>query len=300
MSRFDAIDLSALPPPDVIEPIHYEDILAEMKETVAGAFPAIAPVLETESEPAVKVLQVCAFYIMLARARVNDAGRAVMLAFATGTDLDHLGALLGVARAVIDEGDPEANPPVPPTLEEDDRFRGRIQLALEGFSTAGPVGAYLFHSLSASPQVRDVSVISPEPGEVRITVLAVGGDGTPDQELLDTVEAALNADNVRPLTDLVVVQAATIVPYAIEAELDVKIGPDPAVVLAEAEAAVAAYVAGQRRLGAPIARSGLFAALHREGVRSVALTAPAADVAIEPTEAAHCTAITVTVAGEGA
>ena len=299
MSRFDAIDLSALPPPDVIETLDYEEILEEMKAAVVEEFPAIEPVLEIESEPAVKVLQVCAYYVMLARARVNDAGRAVMLAFATGTDLDHLGALLGVARAVIDEGDPDANPPVTPTLEEDDRFRERIQLSLEGFSTAGPIGAYKFHALSASPDVHDVAVTSPEPGEVRVTILAADGDGTPDQALLDTVEAALNADDVRPLTDLVIVAAATIVPYIVEAELDVKSGPDAAVVLAEAEEAVAAYVAAQRRLGAPIARSGLFAALHREGVRSVDLTEPAADVEIETTEAGHCTDITVTLAEAG-
>lgn len=297
MSRFDAIDLSALPPPQVVTELDFEDILAEMKAATIAAAPEMEPVLDLEGEPALKILQVCAFYVMLARAEKNDDARAVMLAFARGSDLDHLGALFGVARAVINEGDPGANPPVPPTLEEDARLRERIQLALEGFSTAGPIGAYKFHALGASSDVHDVAITSPAPGEVRVTILATYGDGEPDQALLDTVEETLNADDVRPLTDLVIVQAATIVPYTVEAELDVKHGPDASLVLAEAEEAVVAYVEKQRRLGAPIARSGLFAALHREGVRSVDLTEPASDIEIEPTEVGHCTEITVTVAG---
>ena len=37
------------------------------------------------------------------RARVNDAARAVMLASATGHDLDHLAALFSVARMKIED-----------------------------------------------------------------------------------------------------------------------------------------------------------------------------------------------------
>lgn len=316
-SRFTQIDLAKLPAPDVIETIDYEVILEDMKASAIEVAPELEEVLELESEPAVKVLQVCAYYVMLARARVNDAGRAVMLAFAGGTDLDHLGALLGVERAVIDDGDPDAVPPVPLTLEDDDRFRDRIQLSLEGFSTAGPVGAYKFHALSASPQVHDVAVTSPEPGEVRVTILSKDRDnhelldgtwlldgsknldGT-DPDLLDAVEATLNADDVRPLTDLVVVQSATFVPYRVEAELEMKPGPDAAVVLAEAEQAMQAYVDKQYRLGATIARSGLYAALHREGVRLVDLIEPARDLELQSHEAGDCTDITLTIAGAAA
>ena len=56
-------------------------------------------------------------------------------------------------------------------------------MSFEGFSTAGPDGAYLFHSLSAHGQVLDASVYSPTPGYVVVSVLSRDGDGTaaPDE-----------------------------------------------------------------------------------------------------------------------
>ncbi|MCB1397256.1 MAG: baseplate J/gp47 family protein [Rhodobacteraceae bacterium] len=297
MSAFTRIDLSRLPAPSVVDVPDYEAILAEMKAAASAAMPELAPVLELESEPALKVLQVCAVYVMLSRAEKNDAARSVMLAFATGSDLDHLGALFGVARAVLVPGDPAAAPPVPAIMEDDTRLRTRIQLALEGFSTAGPVGAYTYHALSASPLVRDVAITSPEPGAVLVTVLATIGDGSSDAALLATVESALGAESVRPLTDLVTVAPAQIVSYAVNAEIAVLDGPDPALVLAEAQAAATAHVEERRALGMGVARSGLFAALHRAGVASVTLTSPAADINCTALQSAHCTAITLTTGG---
>lgn len=76
-----------------------------------------------------------------------------MLPYALGADLDNLAAFFGVERQLVDPGNPRAWPPEPPVWEEDDRFRRRIQLALEGYSTAGPAGAYLFHAFSASGRI---------------------------------------------------------------------------------------------------------------------------------------------------
>lgn len=300
MSAFTQIDLSRLPAPQVVSVPDFEAILAEMKAAVIIAAPDLAPVLALESEMATKVLQVCAFYVMLARAEKNDAARAVMLAFATGSDLDHLGALFGVARAVIDPGEPDAAPPVPEVMEDDTRLRTRIQLALEGFSTAGPVGAYLFHTLSASPLVRDAHIESPEPGEVRITVLSTVGDGTPDQALLDAVAQALNDNDIRPLCDQVNVQAASIVPLTIEAEIEIMAGPDPDMVLASAQAAIEAWADDVHLLGRSVRLSAIYAALHREGVKRVVLSEPITDIEIDPDQAAWVTSIALSLQSEGA
>lgn len=300
MSGFGAIDLSRLPPPDVVERLDFETILAAMKADLVGRAPELAPVLALESEPLVKILEVCAYRETLIRARVNDASRAVLLATATGTDLDHIAAMFGVARFTIDPGDPEAAPPVPPTLEADRDLRYRVQLALEGFSVAGPVGAYTYHAFSASPLVRDVAVASPVPGQVRVTILSADEPGVASPALIDTVTAALSASDVRPLCDTVVVQSAAIVTYAITAELELDEGPDSAVVADSAFAAVALYAQETHRLGRPVSRSGVFAALHQPGVRRVILTAPAADIVVAAHQASRCTAITVDVAEEGA
>ncbi|NIK10165.1 phage-related baseplate assembly protein [Xanthomonas arboricola] len=106
-----------------------------------------------------------------------------MLAFATGTNLDHLGALLGVARLVLDPGQPENG--IAPTYESDVAFRRRIQLAPEGFSVAGPEGAYIYHALSAAADVMDASATSPAPGQVLVTVQSRTGDGAAPKALLD-------------------------------------------------------------------------------------------------------------------
>jgi phage-related baseplate assembly protein len=296
MSGFHAIDLSRLPAPAVVEALDYEAILAAMKADLAARAPELAPALALESEPIVKLLEVCAYRELLIRARVNDAARAVMLATATGADLDNLAALFGVMRLVIDPGDPAAAPPVPETRESDAVFRARAQLALEGFSTAGPVGAYVFHTLSASPMVKDVHVDSPSPGEVRVTVLSHEGDGTPTAPVLAAVAAALNAQDVRPLCDLVDVQPAVILPYAVDAVIEVFDGPDPALVLAAAQAAVAAHVAAAHALGRDVTLSGLYAALHQPGVARATLASPAAEIVVAATEAAVCTGFAVVLA----
>jgi phage-related baseplate assembly protein len=291
-----SIDLSALPIPDVLETLSYEQIVADMKAAVAAAMPEMAPVLALEAEPAVKVLQVCAYFVMLTRARVNDAARAVMLAHATGADLENLGALFDVVRLVTDPGNPSAVPPVAPTFETDTALRARIQLALEGFSTAGPRGAYLFHALSADGAVLDAAPSSPSPGDVLVTILSRVGNGTASAALLAAVTAALNADDVRPLCDNVVVQSAGIVTYSVTAQLEFFDGPDQTVILTEARALLDEYIADCRRIGRAVRRSGILGALHRKGVSQVTLSSPSADVVPTATQAAYCTAISVTAA----
>lgn len=291
-----SIDLSALPIPDVLETVSYEQIVADMKAAAAAAMPELAPVLAVEAEPAVKVLQVCAYFVMLTRARVNDAARAVMLAHATGADLENLGALFDVARLVTDPGNPSAVPPVAPTFETDTALRARIQLALEGFSTAGPRGAYLFHALSADGAVLDAAPSSPSPGDVLVTILSRVGNGTASAPLLATVAAALNAEDVRPLCDNVVVQSAGIVNYSVNAQLEFFDGPDQTVILAQARALLDEYIADCRRIGRAVRRSGILGALHRKGVSQVTLSSPTADVVPTATQAAYCTAVSVTAA----
>lgn len=294
---FNAIDLSKLPAPDVIETIDYETILAELKSALIELAPEMADTLEVESEPALKILQVCAYREVALRQRVNEAARATMLAYATGSDLDQRAADYGVERLLIDAGDPDAVPPIDPTYESDDDLRYRAQLALEGFSTAGPEGAYLFHALSADGNVLDASAISPTPGNVLITVLSRTGDGTADQALLDTVDAVLSSDDVRPLTDAVTVQSAEIIPYSIDATLYFYPGPGSAEVMATAQAAAEAYAAEQHALGRDVTLSGIYAALHQTGVQRVELTSPTANIVVDPEQATYCTAITLTDGG---
>ena len=294
-----AIDLSQLPAPNVIEPLDYETLLAERKARLIALHPeeereAVTELLALESEPTVKLLQENAYRELLLRQRINEAARAVMIAFANDEDLDQLGANLNVKRLVLDEGDPTAIPPIPPTLEKNRDYRARIQLAFEGLSVAGPSGAYEYQAISAHPSVLDVSVASPEPVEVVLTILSREVGGQPSQTVLDAVRKRV--DERRPLTDRVTVQAATLLPFSITAVLALRTGPDPAVIREQARQQLAEYVEARPRLGAWITRSGVHAALTVEGVERITLEGFSEILAAQH-QAPHCTGITLHTEG---
>ncbi|WP_292066000.1 baseplate assembly protein [Brevundimonas sp. UBA7664] len=287
------VDLSKLPSPEVVETLSYDVILAAMLADLVARDPAFTALVP--SDPAMRILEVCAYRELLIRQRVNDACRGVMVAYAVGGALDHLGSLVGAIRLVLTPADEEAGTDA--VLESDDSFRRRIVLAPDGFSVAGPEAAYVYHALSAHPDVLDATAISPEPGEVLVTIQSRIGSGVADAEVLEAVDAALNAETVRPLTDQVTVQSASIVNYAAEAELWIFAGPDSAVVLAEAIARRDLYIAECRRLGRTPTRSGLIAAQHVAGVQRVVQIQPAADVEVDRTQVAVCTSASTTIAG---
>ena len=54
------LDLSALPRPAVVETLDYETVLAELRADLLRLYPAAAEVIDLESEPLIKLLQVAA------------------------------------------------------------------------------------------------------------------------------------------------------------------------------------------------------------------------------------------------
>ncbi len=204
-------------PPELLETLDYEQIFEEMRLRLISLDPTYSALVE--SDPAYKILEVAAYFRLIDRQRINDAAVATMLAYAQKADLDNIGARYNVERQVITPEDTSTVPPTEAVMEPDDDFRLRIQLRLEGMSVAGPVNAYKYHALSAHAHVADVTAISPNPGEVLVTVLSREGNGTASDDVLTAVRTALNAEDVRPLTDAVTVQSATITNYQIDAIL---------------------------------------------------------------------------------
>ena len=294
------IDLTQLPAPSVVEVLDFETILANRKTHLVSLLPeaeraAVTALLELESEPATKLLEENAYQETILRNRVNDAGKAVMLAFALDGDLDQLGANVNVARLVITPARPDAVPPVAAVMEDDDAYRLRIQEAPDGLSVAGPKASYEFHARSSDGRVKDASATSPAPASVTVTVLANNDTGIADAALLATVARALNAEEVRPLGDRLSVQAAQVVDYQIEATLFIGVGPEVPILLDAARANAVRVSQPRRPLGHSIYRSACSAAVHVEGVRKVVLTSPAADIELNATQAARCTAIKLNV-----
>jgi phage-related baseplate assembly protein len=295
MNTFSAINLERLPAPQIIEQPDFPTIFAARKARLIELAPHLAPALELESEPLVQLLQEDSYRELLLRAAIQDGGKGNLLAFAEGAMLEHIGAFYGVGRLVVQVADPSAVPPVDAVLESDESLRRRIQLAPEGFTTAGSEGSYIFWALSGSPDVKDVAISSPEPRHVTITVLSRIGDGAPSQELLDAVDASTQPR--RPLTDLVLVEEAAIVTYEVHAVLTLFNGPDAEVVRVAAENSLQSYVAEHHKLGHDITLAGLHAALWQSGVQNIDLGAIVSDLVIEPGEAAFCSDISVVVGG---
>lgn len=297
------VDLKKLPAPKVVQELSYETLLTQRKEKFLSLQESDEmrqhwqARLQLESEPVVKLLEENAYLELLLRTNINESAKAVMLAYATGSDLDQLGALFGVTRLIIQAEDLKSNPPTTAKYEDDERFRTRIQMSLEGLTTAGSRASYEFHALSTSAKIKDVDVTSPTAGTVKVAILSTEGQGTADGDLIKAVKEQLNAEHIRPLTDTVLVESAVILTYEIQATITLYPSVLESVVMGNVNQAIASYVNKQHLLGIDITRSGIYAALHQEGVQNVKLTKPMDDLIVQPHQAAYCTQIQVNLGG---
>jgi len=183
--------------------------------------------------------------------------------------------------------------------ESDDELRERAKLAPSQFSVAGPTDAYKFFTKTASPDIVDVAVTSPTPGQVNVYPLVAGGVVTPGGTLT-LVEQTLNDERIRPLSDTVVVESPTLVDYDIEVDAVIYVDADPA----EVTAAITAALEGYRdqkviKLGADIKRDQITALAVYDVTKVFDITVqfPAADVVVAPTEVGVCGTITVNITG---
>lgn len=179
--------------------------------------------------------------------------------------------------------------------ELDDRLRDRIRLAPESFSVAGSKLAYRHHTLSAHQDIVDVAISSPSPGTVLLHPLLTSG--LPDAQMISLISAALTDERVRPLTDLVIVQAPAAATYLIDAQFVLYDNVDAELVLSQARIKAEEYRAERAAgLGRDIVPSQLLAALHVPGVYQASLTSPSLMVLADH-EWAQCTDISLAVTG---
>lgn len=99
--------------------------------------------------------------------------------------------------------------------EADDNLAERIFLAPSSYSVAGPYDAYKYWVKTFDPGITDVFVDSPVPGVVDIRFITENGK-VPEEAMLQEVGKYLNDNNIRPLTDHVLVQAPDVVEYVID------------------------------------------------------------------------------------
>ncbi|KRJ54526.1 baseplate assembly protein [Acinetobacter pittii] len=288
-----AIDLSQLPEPTIVEQIDYETILTDALQDYYDRMDAtgVEYTKLRESDPAYKLAEVFAYREMLVRQRANDSAKAVLLAYATGSDLDHKAAEKNLTRRLISEATETSDA----VYETDASLRKRVQLAPEGYTTAGSEGSYLFHGMNADSRVKDIQPFSPTEGVVSIYVLSTEGDGTASETLLSNVRAALNQKEIRPLTDHVNVYSASIINYSVEAVLDTGSGPDSDTILAATAVALSNYTKEVHALNQKATISGIYKALQQDGVIDVDLIQPTQNIVASLGQAPYCNSVNISL-----
>jgi phage-related baseplate assembly protein len=262
MSLPSIIDLSALPVPDMIETVSFEDIVQNMRDDLVARFPAIVGVVDLESEPARKLIEVFAYREITYRARINDACRSLLIGYSTASDLDNLGAFYDVVRL---------------TDETDARFRERIVLAIMGRSPGGTEARYRYIAMSASEKVRSVAIWRDEiDPTVRVSVLATNNGGIPTAGVLDAVTDALNDPTIKLVSDTITVESAVLETKNVTANIWL-LPTTPMSVFNGLETSLKAAWEAEGGLGFDMTKAWLTARLMQAGVQKVDIVTPASD-----------------------
>ncbi|MDP2358639.1 MAG: baseplate J/gp47 family protein [Beijerinckiaceae bacterium] len=275
------IDLAGLPPPEVIEELSFEAILASLVAEFQARWPAWE-MGALETDPIMIALQVAAYREQNLRERINEAVRSNILPFAIQGDLDQLAVFYDVLRL---DG------------ESDEQFRRRIVLAILGRSTGGTAERYRSIALSADVRIADVVAWrEPLSPVIRISVLNSLNNGAPYPEMLTAVSEALNAPAIKMVNDTMVVQGA--VKQSVNVSANVWMLPNaPQATFEGLEQALRDAWVQEGGLGRDLTQSWLIARLMRPGVQRVQIITPVADVTAPFHEAIALGTITLTDRG---
>ena len=300
------VDFSQLPEPNLIQELDYESIFNERKEKFIALYPATEQnqwrtILNRESDPVVKVLQENAYLELLYRNKCNADARSLLLAYAEGSDLDHLALTeYGLIRLIVTPADNSVVPPSPAIYESDERLRERCLLSFDGMNTAGSANAYRYFTLSADGRVAGIKVKSDEatPCFLDIVITQVDSEnGTASAELVQIVQAVLDPDTVRPVGDRPTVKSSIATNYQIEAVLYVGKNAEDALLLEAANLRLDKYIKNAQKNGESIYLSAIYAALHVDGIERVQIISPTADLVMDNYHHPYCTTKSITVGG---
>ena len=300
------VDFSQLPEPNLIQELDYESIFNERKEKFIALYPATEQnqwrtILNRESDPVVKVLQENAYLELLYRNKCNADARSLLLAYAEGSDLDHLALTeYGLIRLIVTPADNSVVPPSPAIYESDERLRERCLLSFDGMNTAGSANAYRYFALSADGRVDGIKVKSDEatPCFLDIVITQVDSlNGEASVELITAVQKALDPDHVRPVCDRPTVKASSATNYQIEAQLYVGKNAEDALLLEAANIRLDKYIKNAQKNGESIYLSAIYAALHVDGIERVQIISPTADLVMDNYHHPYCTTKSITVGG---
>jgi phage-related baseplate assembly protein len=252
---------------------------------------AVYDVEGLEFDPIKITQQASTYFELLNRDRVNQAARAVTLAFAVGGDLDAIASRYpgGVPRLTDEDGNPD---------EEDDRYRRRIWLSPATLSPHGTEEAYVFWALSADRNLRDASATTVEgTGRVKIAIMATARNPRPTQAQLLAVRAYVHAFSRKGLTDMVSVVPPAVVETRYVIDVWLFPGPDASAILANVRDSLEALVERQAWLGYSHTRMAIGAAVAIAGVQDGQIVEPPASIIVDPISVVYVSEIVLNLRG---
>jgi phage-related baseplate assembly protein len=276
-----------------------------------------------------------AYFELLVRDRVNQATRAVTLAFSVGSDLDAIASRYpagGVPRKTANATDPNLLWTGTGTQEPDALYKQRIWLAPNILSLSGPGQAvyesYVFWAMTAPmppgelPIKHATQYTKPYTGNVYVPIL-------PYQPLNTTwVQNPLNLNQwklsptavVYPtdaevsavyeyiaapymgrmgLTDVLSVLKPKVVNTTIDADIYLFPAVDPGSLMGEIMQAIGNMVVALNWLGADLTLLALEGAMAQAGVYNTVIRSPAADVIVGLDSVINIQSVTLTYKGVG-
>ena len=159
---------------------------------------------------------------------------------------------------------------------DDDRYYQLMRLRQGISSTAGAMAAYVYFAMQVSTEIAHVVPNSPSAGQVNLYVLMNGG-AIAGQEIKNAVFAACNPDDVRPLSDHVVMDDPEVVGYDIDFTYFINSRTPASVAAIEQNVreAVEDYIAWQcGRLGRDIVPDELHCRVKDAGARRLEIRSP--------------------------
>lgn len=162
----------------------------------------------------------------------------------------------------------------------------------------GSAQAYRSRVLQISTDIADAGITSLNGNSIIIHLLAKTGQ--PSTTLLNLVQSTMQSDSNRMVCDVVTVQPASALNYALNASITLSQSANEEIVRSSATTALKAYTDGkQMQLGADIVRSDVIDILRNfPEIRDVIVSLPATNIVVPPQSYGNCTATAIVVSGK--
>lgn len=161
-------------------------------------------------------------------------------------------------------------------IEDDDTLASRVYIAPSKYSVAGPEEAYRYWITEFNSSISDVYLSSPEAGQVLIEFILEGGE-LPNEAMVRSLADYLANENIRPLTDEVIVRLPTTATFNVNVQYWINRSDinKAATIQAAVEQAVTDYVSWQQsKIGRDINPDKLISLMEQAGAKRVAVTEP--------------------------